>query len=75
MRGDAHFELSAEEEGTRVSSTMSFQTGGTLSGVGQRFMEGIAKSMVRQFFKAFERELEASPSKGAAAGQHDEEDG
>ena len=75
VRGDAHFELSAEEEGTRVSSTMSFQTGGTLSGVGQRFMEGIAKSMVRQFFKAFERELEASPSQGTAAGQHDEEDG
>ena len=53
---------------------MSFQTGGTLSGVGQRFMEGIAKSMV-QFFTAFERELEATPSKGTAAGQHDEEDG
>ena len=44
--------------GRDVASTMSFQTGGVLSGVGQRFMEGIAKSMMRQFFKAFERELE-----------------
>ena len=75
VRGDARFELSARRGGDAVSSTMSFQTGGMLSGVGQRFMEGIAKSMVRQFFKAFERELEVSPSRATAAGQHDEEDG
>ena len=51
---------------------MSFQTGGVLSGVGQRFMEGIAKSMMRQFFKAFERELESS---GDGNRRKDEEDG
>jgi carbon monoxide dehydrogenase subunit G len=58
VRGDARFELVEEGTSTRVASTMSFQTGGKISGVGQRFMEGIARSMVRSFFEAFERELD-----------------
>ena len=57
-RGRRPLRAERRGEATHVSSTMSFQTGGVLSGVGQRFMEGIAKSMMRQFFKAFERELE-----------------
>ena len=57
VKGDARFELVEEAEGTNVSSQMIFQAGGTLSGVGQRFMEGIAKSMLREFFDAFGREL------------------
>jgi carbon monoxide dehydrogenase subunit G len=71
VRGGARFELVEEGEATHVASTMSFQTGGMLSGVGQRFMEGIAKSMMRQFFKAFERELE---SPGDGNGRKDQED-
>jgi carbon monoxide dehydrogenase subunit G len=73
VRGDARFELTDEGQATRVASTMSFQTGGTLSGVGQRFMEGIAKSMMRQFFKAFERELEARSADGGPARDHEED--
>ena len=57
VRGDARFELREDGGGTEVSSTMDFQTGGVLAGVGQRFMEGIAKSMIRQFFGAFGEEL------------------
>jgi carbon monoxide dehydrogenase subunit G len=57
VRGDASFALQDAAGGTEVSSTMNFQTGGVLSGVGQRFMQAIAKSMIRDFFKAFEREL------------------
>jgi carbon monoxide dehydrogenase subunit G len=73
VRGDASFTLQEDPGGTAVSSTMNFQTGGVLSGVGQRFMQAIAKSMLRDFFKAFERELgpagapTARPSGGAAA--------
>ena len=58
VRGDSVFELREQEGGTEVVATMSFQVGGTLSGVGQRFMEGIAKGMLREFFQAFEQELE-----------------
>ncbi len=60
VRGDARFELAEDSGGTVVVSRMSFQAGGTLSGVGQRFMEGIAKSMLREFLDAFGRELERS---------------
>jgi uncharacterized protein len=73
VRGDAHFELADEDAGTRVSSTMSFQTGGALAGVGQRFMEGVAGSMMRQFFRAFEREL-AAPEGNRRPDSKQEED-
>ena len=39
---------------------MRFQTGGAISGVGQRFMGAIAKSMIKEFFRSFGRELEAA---------------
>lgn len=56
------FALSEVGDGTEVSSTMAVQTGGILSGVGQRFMQAVAKSMIRDFFSAFEQQLEAVPS-------------
>jgi carbon monoxide dehydrogenase subunit G len=62
VKGEAQFDLKEDGEGTEVVSQMDFQTGGILSGVGQRFMEGIAKGMMRDFFKAFERELAAGSS-------------
>lgn len=58
IRGDAEFDLTDESGGTQVLSTMDFQSGGMLSGVGQRFMEGVAKSMLRDFLKSFANELE-----------------
>ena len=33
------------------------QVGGTIAGVGQRMMEGVAKGMARDFFAAIERIL------------------
>jgi carbon monoxide dehydrogenase subunit G len=62
VKGEAFFVLSEVESGTEVSSTMSIQTGGVLSGVGQRFMQAIAKSMIRDFFSAFGQQLEAVPA-------------
>ena len=67
-KGDALFELAEAEGETRVSSTMNIQTGGVLSGVGQRFMQAIARSMIRDFFSAFGEELErAQPARAAEA--------
>jgi carbon monoxide dehydrogenase subunit G len=74
VRGDARFELKEDGEGTLVDSTMRFQTGGMLSGVGQRFMEGIAKSMMREFFAAFDRELRNADGSGEARGEENEEE-
>ena len=66
VKGDAVFELVDADGETRVSSTMNIQTGGVLSGVGQRFMQAIAKSMVRDFFSAFGKELEQAEPASAA---------
>jgi carbon monoxide dehydrogenase subunit G/enamine deaminase RidA (YjgF/YER057c/UK114 family) len=68
VRGSTQFELADDPSGTMVTSHMSFQTGGALAGVGQRFMHGIAKSMLRDFFTAFDAELgrsEERPQNGA----------
>jgi carbon monoxide dehydrogenase subunit G len=59
VRGEAQFSLSPDGEGTRVDAVMDFATGGLLSSVGARFMEAIAKGMMRDFFKSFEQELSA----------------
>jgi carbon monoxide dehydrogenase subunit G len=66
VKGDAVFELADAGGQTQVCSTMNIQTGGVLSGVGQRFMQAIAKSMIRDFFSAFGAELEGSRPPGAA---------
>lgn len=60
VKGDACFELREAGSATEVASTMSFQTGGVLSGVGQRFMQAIARSMIREFFSSFEEALAAA---------------
>ena len=67
VRGDADFLLKEADGSTEVSSTMDFQTGGVLSGVGQRFMQAIAKSMIKEFFSSFEKELAAAATPNGAA--------
>jgi carbon monoxide dehydrogenase subunit G len=57
VRGEARFELADDAEGTKVDAAMDFATGGPLSSVGARFMEPIAKGMLRDFFENFEREV------------------
>jgi carbon monoxide dehydrogenase subunit G len=66
VKGDAVFELLDASGLTQVTSTMNIRTGGVLSGVGQRFMHAVAKSMIRDFFSAFGAELGESPPAGAA---------
>jgi carbon monoxide dehydrogenase subunit G len=60
VKGDALFSLLEVDGGVEVTSTMTVQTGGVLSGVGQRFMGAVAKSMLKQFFAAFGDELSAT---------------
>lgn len=49
--------LAAEGAGTRVTANGRAQIGGTIAGVGQRMMEGVAKAMAREFFESIDREL------------------
>jgi len=59
-KGQAVLTLTSEGNGTRVHATGDAQVGGTIAGVGQRMMEGIAKSMARDFFAAVERILDGA---------------
>lgn len=64
-KGDGVVELSAEPDGT---TTMRYsadaQVGGPVAGIGQRLIEGAAKSIVNQSLKALSAELEAHQATG-----------
>lgn len=57
-RGEAQMTLIEEDGKTRVIAKGQAQVGGTIAGVGQRMMEGVAKGMAREFFESVERELQ-----------------
>jgi carbon monoxide dehydrogenase subunit G len=58
-RGEVLLTLTPEGDNTTVNAKANAVIGGTIAGVGQRMMEGVAKSMARDFFAALDRELEA----------------
>jgi len=67
-RGEVLMTLVAEGSGTRVIANGQAQIGGTIAGVGQRMMEGVAKAMAREFFASVERELQGRQRKVTAFG-------
>jgi carbon monoxide dehydrogenase subunit G len=58
-KGEAVMSLADEGGGTRVRASANVQVGGTVAGVGQRMMDGIAKSIAKEFFASFAREVAA----------------
>ncbi len=60
-RGDALLELDPSEGGTRVMATADAQVGGQIAGVGQRMIEGVARTMVRELLESIARELDERP--------------
>lgn len=65
-RGEANFSIDTEDAASIVSVSADVQIGGTIAGVGQRMMEGVAKSMAREFFSALAKHLEGT---GESVGQ------
>lgn len=66
-KGDGTIELVAETDGTTtLRYSADAQVGGPVAGIGQRLIEGAAKSIVNQSLKALSAELEArhAPSNG-----------
>jgi hypothetical protein len=57
-KGSATMTLVEEGGGTRLVARGDAQIGGAVAGVGQRMMEGVAKSMAREFFSSIDRELQ-----------------
>lgn len=57
VKGTARITLSAEGEGTRVAVDGDGQVGGTVAGVGQRMLGGVAKMLMNQFFECLRGRL------------------
>jgi len=80
LRAEGIVQLDDSGEGTLVDYFGQAQVGGTIAGVGQRVIEGVAKLLVGQFFKCFEttvlkgrsQESEASNQKPEVRSQKSE---
>jgi len=57
VRGEALVELVDGGESTQVNVHGDGQVGGTVAGVGQRMLGGVAKMLMGQFFECLKRQL------------------
>lgn len=56
-KGVSHVELVENDQGVELRYTVESQVGGKLAQLGQRLIDGAAKSMADDFFKRFEKAL------------------
>jgi len=57
-RGNAQVKLTPAEAGCELDYTVNAQVGGKIAQVGQRLIDGVARSMADEFFKRFEEEMQ-----------------
>jgi carbon monoxide dehydrogenase subunit G len=57
VKGTATITLTEDDGGTRVSIAARADIGGTIARVGQRLLEGVARSMTERFFACMSRRL------------------
>ncbi len=67
-KGEALMTLSEQGSSTDVTAHGKVQVGGTIAGVGQRLMEGVAKEMAREFFTSIDREMRGQQQKVSTFG-------
>jgi len=58
MKGSGELDLTERDGRTEIRYSGDVQVGGTIAGVGQRMIEGAAKMMASQFFRAIESEAQ-----------------
>jgi len=56
-QGESKVELAANEGGCELRYTVHSKVGGKIAQLGQRLIDGVAKSLAEDFFKRFERAL------------------
>lgn len=56
-KGTAHVALATHDTGCELSYTVHSQVGGKIAQLGQRLIDGVAKSLSEEFFQRFENEL------------------
>lgn len=66
-KGTSHVELVENDQGVELKYTVESQVGGKLAQLGQRLVDGAAKSMADDFFKRFEKALQdkSAPSESS----------
>jgi len=57
-KGSARVQLAANEGGCELAYTVHAQVGGKIAQLGQRLVDGAAKSMAEDFFKRFDEEMQ-----------------
>ena len=57
-KGEARVRLEPRDAGCELLYTANAQVGGKIAQVGQRLIDGVARSMAEDFFKRFEQELQ-----------------
>lgn len=57
-KGNAKVNLAPAAEGCELSYTAHAQVGGKIAQVGQRLVDGVAKSMAEDFFRRFDEEMQ-----------------
>jgi hypothetical protein len=67
-KGSSAVQLAPQDGGTLLSYTVKAQVGGKIAQLGQRLIDGAAKSMAEDFFRRFDEELRRRypPPPGAA---------
>lgn len=72
-KGNAKVVLAGKEQGCELSYDATATVGGKIAQVGQRLIDGVAKSMLETFFKRFDQEMlrrhpELAPKEPAKSG-------
>lgn len=57
-KGTAKVSLTPQGEGCELAYSVNAQVGGKIAQVGQRLIDGVAKSMAEDFFKRFDEEMQ-----------------
>jgi len=66
-KGTAKVVLTPQDTGCELGYTVNAQVGGKIAQVGQRLIDGVAKSMAEEFFKRFDGEMQKRYPAPAAA--------
>ena len=61
VRGTARVELSENGAATTLRYAGDVQVGGLIAAIGQRMLQGMASTLLNQFFVSLEREIRAAP--------------
>ena len=59
VKGEGIIEFFQDGESTTVIYTGEVQVGGLIAGVGQRLISGIAKMMIKEFYRRLKKELKS----------------